>query len=272
MNNSHRGLAMKQILAGILLLSFSFGTVAKLHKEEINYQDGNTALKGYLFWEDSFEGQRPGVMVVHEWWGLNDYALLRAEMLAESGYVAFAADMYGTGKVTRHADDAKGWMKQITANVGQWQQRGLLGLKQLRGHAKVDKDKLAAIGYCFGGATVMQMAYSGADIQAVASFHGSLPPATAEQANQIAGKVLVAHGASDGFVPPERVQAFSKALNDAGVDWEMDTYGGAKHGFTNPYADGYGLSGLGYSETADRRSWLRLLSFFEALFSDDDSI
>ena len=193
-------------------------------------------------------------------------------MLAEAGYVAFAADMYGGARITRHAEDAKSWMTQITSNIDNWQRRALIGLEQLIKNPKVDRNRLAAIGYCFGGATVMQMAYAGAELKGVASFHGSLPPATKEQAEKIKSKVLIAHGDSDSFVPGERIEKFKKALSDTSVTWEMDIYGGAVHGFTNPYADGYGVDGLAYHEIADRSSWLRLLSFLEEIFSEEISI
>ncbi len=263
---------MKHWLVVFIILLLSNPAFAKLHKEAINYKDGDVALKGYLFWEDSFEGKRPGIMVVHEWWGLNDYATLRAEMLAEQGYVAFAADMYGDGRVTRHAADAKGLKEQITSNIDTWQRRALLGLEQLKKNPKVNADKMAAIGYCFGGATVMQMAYAGAELRGVASFHGSLPPATAEQAAKIKAQVLIAHGDSDSFVPDERIKKFKKALSDASVTWEMNIYGGAKHSFTNPYSNGYGVDGLGYHESADRNSWLRLLRFLEDLLGETTDI
>ncbi len=259
---------MKAWQIGLLILLFSGTSLAVMHKEEITYKDGDVALTGYLFWDDAFSGKRPGILVAHEWWGLNDYSKLRAEMLAETGYIAFAADMYGDGRATRHADEAKGWMQQITSNLDVWQRRAVLALDQLKAHPNVESSKLAAIGYCFGGATVMQMAYLGADLDGVVSFHGSLPPATPEQAANIKARVLIAHGDADGFVPPERIAAFKKALSESGVDWEMDIYAGAKHGFTNPYADGYGMSGLAYQEEADRRSWLRMLAFFEELFEE----
>ncbi len=259
---------MRAICLGIVLGLLGTPAFAVMHHDAVSYKDGDVELTGYIYWEDAFSGKRPGILVVHEWWGLNDYAKLRAEMLAEMGYVAFAADMYGGGKITRHADDAKGWMQQITANVDAWQRRALLGLEQLKAHPKVDTERLAAIGYCFGGATVMQLAYAGAELDGVVSFHGSLPPAAEGQAEQIKGRILIAHGDADGFVPAERIQAFKQALSDADVDWEMDIYSGARHGFTNPYADGYGMAGIAYHEAADRRSWMRMLRFFEEIFEE----
>ncbi len=259
---------MKIWRIALLTMLLSGPASAVMQQETVNYKDGDVELKGYVYWDDAFTGPRPGVLVIHEWWGLNDYARLRAEMLAETGYVAFAADMYGDGKMTRHADEAKGWMQQITANIDAWQRRANLALEQLKAHPQVEGEKLAAIGYCFGGATVMQLAYAGVDLDGVVSFHGSLPPATPEQAGKVTTRVLVAHGDSDTFVPAERISAFKKALSDAGVDWEMNIYSGARHGFTNPYADGYGMDGLAYAEQADRRSWLRMLAFFEDIFGE----
>jgi len=259
---------MKVWRIGLWLFLLSGSAFAVMQQEEISYKDGDVELKGRLFWDDAFSGKRPGVLVVHEWWGLNDYARLRAEMLAEMGYVALAADMYGDGRNTRRADEAREWMTQVTADTDLWQRRANLALEQLKSHPNVESTKLAAIGYSFGGATVMQLAYSGTDLDGVVSFYGSLPPATAEQAARVKARVLVAHGDADNFIPAERVQAFKKALSAADVDWEMDIYGGARHGFTNPYADGYGMDGLAYQEHADRRSWLRMLAFFEELFEE----
>jgi len=164
-------------LLPILLLSvIPLSTQAAVVTKTVEYKDGDTSLTGYLTYDDGIGGKRPGVIVVHEWWGLNDYARKRAEMLAGLGYVALAIDMYGDGKVTEHAGEASGWMKQITENVDAWQRRALLGLDVLRQHELVSAEQLAAVGYCFGGATVMQMAYAGADLDGVVSFHGSLPP------------------------------------------------------------------------------------------------
>jgi dienelactone hydrolase len=261
---------MKKIYLLILFCLFTTTSFGAMHKEEVAYQHGDTQLKGYIFWDDAFEGKRPSVMVFHEWWGLNDYALLRAEMLAESGYVAFAADMYGDSRNTRHAEDAQGWMKQITGNIDVWRERAVIAYKQLIKNENVDSSKTAAIGFCFGGATVMQLAYAGTDLGGVISVHGSLPPATPEQVKNIKARVLVLHGGSDGFVPRESVDQFIDALSDAGVDWEMDVYGGARHAFSNPYADGYGIDGIEFNEEAEKRAWARSLTFLEELFSVED--
>jgi dienelactone hydrolase len=255
-------------LSLLLSLTLPLAAGAAVKTETVEYKDGDTSLTGYLTYDDAIEGKRPGVIVVHEWWGLNDYVRERAEMLAELGYVAFAVDMYGDRKVTEHASEAKGWMQQITENVDAWQKRALLGLDVLRKHELVSPDHVAAIGYCFGGATVMQMAYAGADLDGVVSFHGSLPPATEEQQKNIKAKILVAHGEADGFVPAERVLAFKEALDAAGADWQLVGYGGARHGFTNPSAGSYGVDGVAYDEKADQRSWVLMQSFFDEIFAE----
>ena len=253
-------LAMALVLAGMGGLA-AFDAHAEVRTKTIEYKDGDTVLKGVLAWDDAMTGKQPGVLVVHEWWGLNDYAKSRAEALAKEGYVAFALDMYGDDKVTAHGKEAGEWMKQITANIGAWQTRAQLGLDVLKSQDNVDGSKVAAIGYCFGGATVMQMAYAGADVKAVVSFHGSLPPAP-ETVTSIAPQVLVAHGRDDAFIPADRIDAFQKGLDRAGADWEMMIFSGARHAFTNPNAGDYGMDNLQYNEVADKRSWASMLEVF----------
>jgi dienelactone hydrolase len=255
-----------QLAAFLLCAPLAVG--AAIQTERVEYRDGDTVLTGYLTYDDAIEGKRPGVLVIHEWWGLNDYAKRRAEMLAELGYVAFAADMYGDNKVTEHAPDAQGWMQQITANQDAWRQRAMAGLDALKASDLVDSDKLAAIGYCFGGATVMQMAYAGADLDGVASFHGSLPPASDLQPGQIKPSILIAHGEADSFVPAERIAAFKEGLEAAGADWQMVIYSGARHGFTNPGVEVYGMDALAYDPKADARSWALMQGFFDEIFQD----
>jgi len=258
---ANRTPALSQSLVLVIALGLAAATHAEVKVASVQYQDGDQVLTGFIAYDDSLPGKRPGVLVVHEWWGLNDYAKRRAEMLAELGYVAFAADMYGDNRVTEHAADAKGWMMQISENQEAWQRRALAGLDALKASDKVDGERLAAIGYCFGGATVMQMAYAGADLDGVVSFHGALPVATPEQQKAIKPSILIAHGDQDSHVPAERVAAFQQALDAAGADWQMVSYGGAKHGFTNPDAGGYGIESLAYDPKADARSWSLMQSF-----------
>ncbi|HHH43697.1 MAG TPA: dienelactone hydrolase family protein, partial [Gammaproteobacteria bacterium] len=239
---------------------------AEVHSKQVRYRHAGAELEGYLAWDDRFHGKRPGVLVVHEWWGLNDYARSRVRQLAEQGYVAFALDMYGSGKVTSHPDQASTWMKEIQQNTAQWVSRADAGLTVLRQQEQVDGERLAAIGYCFGGATVMEMAYAGLDVDFVASFHGSLPVADDRQQQAIRARILVAHGNADPFVPTTQVQAFRDALEKSGADWTMMEFGGVKHSFTNPSAADYGLDALAYDAEADHQSWQMLLWLLEDTF------
>src|SRR5262245_12797102 len=158
---------------------------AALQTKKIAYKHGDLECQGYLAWDDAVKGPRPGVLVLHEWWGLNDYARGRAEQLAKLGYVAFAADMYGGGKVTDHPKEAGAMAAQVRANVQDWRKRAATALEVLTAQPQCDRTKLAAIGYCFGGSTALQLAYAGADLKAVVTFHAALPGATAAEAKQI---------------------------------------------------------------------------------------
>lgn len=239
---------------------------AKVQSRVVPYSHGQTSLEGFLAWDDSLKGKRPGILVIHEWWGLNDYARSRAEQLAALGYVAFAADMYGKGKVTTHPEKASEWAKRTTDNIGEWFGRAEAGLKLLQEDPNVDPTRLAAIGYCFGGATVMQLVYGSSPVKGVVSFHGSLPLPPKSQTVSHSAKVLIAHGASDPFLTADHIEQFQTALNAAGIDWQMVWYGGAQHSFTNPSADQYGLEGAKYQKQADQRSWIHMNKFFEELF------
>ncbi|MCG6941277.1 MAG: dienelactone hydrolase family protein [Thiohalocapsa sp.] len=259
---------MRIILASLILLAASNAAFAEVQSKAVQYMDEDVPLTGYLYWDDSIEGKRPGVLVIHEWWGLNDYAKQRASMLAELGYVAFAADMYGNGHVTDKPGQAQDWMQEVTADVELWRHRAELGLDQLKASEYVEPDKTAAIGYCFGGGTVLQMAYGDADVLGVVSFHGSLPAAPEESKGKIGPEILVLHGATDSFVTSDIVTNFQNKLEAAGANWEMDIYGGARHSFTNPNAGEYGIENLKYDAQADARSWQRMQDFFDELFGD----
>ncbi|MGE0081643.1 MAG: dienelactone hydrolase family protein [Thiohalomonadaceae bacterium] len=236
---------------------------AAIQSERVTYRDGDEELRGYLTWDDAVQGRRPGVLVAHEWWGLDDYVRNRAEAFAKLGYVAFALDLYGEGRTTDHPDETGAWSKEIQSNTELWQRRARAGLEVLRKHRLADARRIAAAGYCFGGGTVMQLAYGGADLRAVVSFHGPLPPPSPAQAKAIKGAIFAAHGSQDAFAPHERVQAFQTALDGAGVDWFMMVFGNARHSFTNPGADARGLDNLKYDEKADKRSWAAATRFLE---------
>ena len=259
---------MRFLLVSLSLLLSASGALAGVQTTTVEYMDEDVPLTGYLYWDDSIEGKRPGVLVIHEWWGLNEYAKQRASMLAELGYVAFAADMYGNGHVTDQPSQAQEWMQEVTADVELWRERAGLGLAQLKASELVEPDQTAAIGYCFGGGTILQMAYGDAPVLGVVSFHGSLPAAPEEAKGKIGPEILVLHGQADSFIAPEVVTNFQNKLEAAGANWEMDIYGGARHGFTNPNAGEYGIKNLKYDEQADARSWARMQTFFDELFSD----
>ena len=257
-------LKMAIILTVFILLETA--AQAKVMTQSVTYQHDNVTLEGYLAFDDSIKGKRPGVLVVHEWWGLNDYARKRAAQLAGMGYVAFAVDMYGKGKVTSHPKEAGEWMKEITGNVETWGRRAMAGLQVLEKDPRTDPNRIAAIGYCFGGATVQQLAYSGANLRGVVSFHGSPLPPTGDQAKKGKAKILICHGAADPMVKPEVIQNYVAAMETSGLDWQMIFYGGAKHSFTNPDADKAGMEGLKYSKSADKRSWEHMKIFFKEIF------
>jgi len=254
---------MRIILSALLLLG-SFTLQAGVQEKKINYIYNGEQMTGYMYWDDAIEGKRPGVLLIHEWWGLNDYARERAHMLAELGYVAFAADMYGTGKITTEASHAKTMMQAVAGDVNGWRERGLLGLEQLQNSELVDASRLGVVGYCFGGASALQLVYADAPVKGVVSFHGALPPAPADTA--VNAKILVLHGGDDAFVKPEAVDKFKSSISSIGADLQMVTYEGVRHAFTSPEAGKYGIDNLKYDEAADKHSWNKMQAFFNQLF------
>lgn len=251
-----------------LALSWSGRADAEVKTRRISYTHDGTTLEGHLAWDDSIKGKRPGVLVVHEWWGLNDYARKRAEQLAGMGYVAFALDMYGKGQVTSHPSQAGEWAGMIRKNTEKWRSRANAGLKVLLDQDLVDQENVAAIGYCFGGSTVLQMAFAGEPLKGVVSFHGALPTPSEDDTKAIEGSILVCHGAEDSFIPEESIVSFRKALEAAGVDYQLIYYGGARHAFTNPEAGTFGIENLQYNKAADRRSWKTMQDFFAEIFAE----
>ena len=259
---------MKWLLVMMILLMGGTTVYAELRTQTVEYRDGDALLEGYLAYDDAVKTKRPGVMVVHEWWGLNQYIKKRTEELAKLGYVAFAADMYGKGINTNNPQKAGELSGVFTKNRKLMRSRALEGLKVLKDNPLADPGRIVAIGYCFGGTTVLELARSGADISGVASFHGGLDTPDPSDAKNIKGSVLVLQGANDPFNPPEKVDAFQDEMRKANVDWQMNIYGGAEHSFTNPDADSFGIKGVAYNAKADKRSWEALKIFFKEMFKE----
>ena len=248
-----------------VLLSLAPGR-SNIKTREIEYRQGDTVLQGFVAWDDALPGKRPGVLVVHEWWGHNEHARNQARRLAEAGYLGFALDMYGKGRVTTHPQEAQAFAAEATKDPAVVAARFNSALEQLKQDPHVDPTRIAAIGYCFGGAVALDMARAGADLAAVATLHGALATKTPAQPGKVKAKILVLTGGADPFVPPEQVASFEQEMKTAGAQFRVVTYPGAKHGFTNPNAAQYGMSQLAYDPDADRKSWAELVTFLNEVF------
>ncbi len=256
------GLAICVALLGCVVAN------AEVKTKSVVYTDGDVKLEGFLAWDAAADQKAaPGVLVVHQWMGLTDYEKSRCKQLAELGYVAFALDVYGQGVRPANPQEAGQMAGKYKNDRELYRRRLTLGLKQLRDQSQVKKDQVAAIGYCFGGTGVLELARSGADVDGVVSFHGGLDSPKPEDGKKIKAKVLVCHGADDPFVPAKDIDAFKAELNDAKVDWQMIYYANAVHSFTQPMAGNDNSRGAAYNEKADHRSWSAMREFFKELFA-----
>lgn len=237
-----------------------------LHTEYVDYKEGDTTLQGYLAYDEAGAGKRPGVIVVHEWTGPGPYVERRARQLAELGYVAFAVDIYGKGVRPTNPQEAGKQAGIYRKDRPLMRRRAQAGLKVLQDNPRVDADRLAAIGYCFGGGVALELARSGADIKGVVSFHGNLDTPNRDDAKNVKAKLLIAHGADDPAVPPEQIVGFAQEMNEAGVDWQLNVYSHARHGFTNPDNGSDNTKAVAYNKEADMRSWEAMKSFFNEIF------
>ena len=235
----------------------------------IEYSVGDSGHQGYLAYDDEAGDARPGIIIVHEWWGLNDYMIRRAHMLAELGYVALAIDMYGGGRTAENPDEAGSLMTGVLDDMENGTAALKAGYDLLLSQPAVDPERTAAIGYCFGGAMVLHMARIGMPLCAVASFHGALGSFHSAEPGSIKPSILVCHGAADSMVTMEDVEGFRQEMDQAQADYELLLLEDAKHGFSNPQADTnaekYGID-LGYQQQADARSWAAMQSLFEKVF------
>jgi dienelactone hydrolase len=261
---------MHRIWILALLCFFTQFSDAALQEKTVEYRSDGQLLKGFLAWDDGISGKRPGVIVVHEWWGLNDYARSRARQLAQLGYTALALDMYGDGKAATHPADAQAFMNSVMSQSGTMKKRFLAAKSVLEQQPTVDAMQLAAIGYCFGGHVVLEMAREGVPLKAVASFHGMLGTSAPAKPGIVKAKIGVYNGADDAMVSQESITAIKQEMSDARVDFEFVNYPGAKHGFTNPGATTAGQQfnmPLAYNAAADEDSWQKLQLLLNAAFA-----
>jgi dienelactone hydrolase len=236
---------------------------------EVDYYIDGITMKGFVAFDSAIKGKRPGVLIVHEWWGHNDYSRKRAKMLAELGYTALALDMFGDGKQANHPDDAGKFAMEVFNNMEASKAKFEAAMKLLKEQPTTDPEQIAAIGYCFGGGVVLHMARFGYELDAVASFHGGLQTATPAEPGKVNGRLLVCNGADDPMTTSEQIEAFKKEMSDAGVDYKFINYPGAMHSFTNPIADSVGKKfnmPLAYNKEADEKSWAEMQTLFNEVF------
>jgi len=254
-------------IAALAACTLATGAQAEVKTKEIVYEQGDTALQGFLAWDDAVKGKRPGVLVIHEWWGHNQHARAQAKRLAKAGYVGFALDMYGKGKVTTHPKDAMAFMQEATKDPQVVAARFDAALDVLKKQPQVDPEKVGAVGYCFGGTVALNMARAGRDLDGVAVFHAGLKPSgPPAEPGKVKPAVLAQIGEKDPMIPKEQVEAFEKEMKDAGVKVQVITYPNAKHGFTNPDAGKAGMEALAYDADTDKKSWDEAQKFFKEVF------
>jgi dienelactone hydrolase len=237
-----------------------------MKSETIEYRDGAVTLKGFVTFDDSKAGKRPGILVNPEAFGLGPQAKGRAERLAQLGYVALAADPYGDGAIAKDLNEAMKLATPLFADPAKLRARGHAALKTLAAHPQVDPSRLAAIGYCMGGTVSLELARDGAALRGIVSFHGGLQTQLPAKPGQVKAKILVCNGNDDPFVPADQLRGLIEEMTKAGADWQVINYGGTVHSFTNPDADSLGNPGLKYSKSSDERSWKAMMHFFDEIF------
>jgi len=261
---------MKTALLPLFVLSLAMLTQtshAKIKTEVVEYKSGDATLQGFLAYDDADNKRRPGVLLIHDWMGVSDYAESRAKQLAELGYVAFAADIYGKGVRPKDPKEAGGLAGKYKGDRALYRERLAAGLAQLTDNKLVAPGKVAVIGYCFGGTGALELGRSGAKVKGIVTFHGGLGTPTPTDAKNIQCPVLVLHGEDDPFVKPDEVAAFKKEMEDAKVKYTFIAYPGAVHSFTRPDAGNDNSKGAAYNEAADKKSWAEMKKFFTEIFS-----
>jgi dienelactone hydrolase len=253
----------------ILLALIPLAPRAEMIGRDMPYQVDGVEHRGYLAYNSDIKTKRPAILVIHEWWGHNDYARKRADQLAALGYVAFALDMYGEGRTADHPADAGKFAQAAMSDLAGTEKKLRVVLSLLRDQPQVDPSKIGGIGYCFGGGLLLQMARRGFPLDGIVSFHGSLATQAPAEKGAVKSRILVCHGGDDSFVPEEEVRALKLEMENADAELTVITYPKAKHSFTNPEADRFGKEfnlPLGYSAEADEKSWNDMQIFFLRLW------
>lgn len=258
---------MKKIILSLIALGLIVSARAAIQTQIVEYKQGDTTLEGVIVFDDAVKIKRPGVLIVHQWMGLSAYEKKRAEMLAQLGYVAFCADIYGKGVRPKDTSEAGPMAGKFKGDRALLRARVNAALDTFKKSELVDTKRIAAIGYCFGGTATIELARSGAELSGIVSFHGGLDSPTPSDGKNIKTKVLACHGADDPFVPAKDLAAFESEMRDNKVDWQLIAYGGAVHSFTQPMAGNDNSKGAAYNQRADKRSWEDMKQFFGELFN-----
>ena len=256
---------MKSLISGILISLFSFSAYGKTMTKEIDYTLDSAVFKGFLAWDDKLQGKRPGILLVHEWWGLNDFIKGKARDLAAMGYVVFAADMYGNGHTTTDPQTAAKMAGEVRGTP-RMRERVVAGLAILKKQPGVDSGRIAAMGFCFGGTAVLELAYTGAAVSGIVTFHAGIISPKPEDLGNIKTKFLILHGADDPYSPADSIARFQESLRKTRADWQMVYFGNTVHAFTNPANGSDNSRGLAYNPLAAQRSWRYMKDFLAEIF------
>jgi len=257
---------MKTIIVLFFVLITAVAARAQIVTENFTYDDGGVLLMGYIAYDESIQDKKPAVIIVHDWMGIGEFAKEKAEAIAKLGYVGFAVDIYGIDSRPKNTQEAGKLAGTFKNDRNLMRKRINLAFDEIKKKNYVNPDRIAVMGYCFGGTVALELARSGADVKGTVSFHGGLDTPFPQDSKNIKGKVLVLHGGDDPFVPREQVSAFEKEMNDAAVDYQLFIYSGAVHSFTNPAAGSDNSKGAAYNEKADKRSWEAMKTFFKEIF------
>jgi dienelactone hydrolase len=253
-------------LAIIILLLSQIRLFSQIKTETVEYKDGGVNLKGFIAFEENITGKLPVVMIVHEWWGLNDYPKMRAQQLAELGYLAFAVDMYGDGKVAVSPADAGKLAGAVRGDIPKLRDRINSAFEFIKSDKRADPSKIAIIGYCFGGGVALELARTGADLKGAVCFHGGVSTPNPAETKIVKAKILICQGGDDKNVSDKDLKSFQDEMNGLKVDWQINIYSGAVHAFTNPKAGNNPSSGVAYNERADKRSFAEMKQFLNEVF------